>query len=383
VWWVYLCRRTYEPLDRQVRAPDQHRFRARIAPRQAQHAARLLTFWACSLLGACGGLGEPSSIMPAFDFVCDPLSGQTLGCGTGSSRVFSIRSANADGSDVRALTYSSATILAEPAISPDGQFIAFDCRGTQADVCAMRSDGTGFTKLTDDAAKDFLPAFSPDGNAIVFSSDRDGDFELYCLASSLVPDACGPTDQMIDGRPLRRLTDEPASDTDPAFSPDGSRIAFATNRDGNFEIYTMTLDGTELRRLTNNPADDFSPVWSPNGTAIAFVSTRDGNREIYVMRSDGTDETNVSRNRASDANPSFSPEGGLLAFDSDRDRDRVSGGTRCEPGSWCPQVYVMNVDGTAPRPVTSEVDGTGAHRVNADPVWMPDGLRIIFETTRF
>ncbi|HEX2052434.1 MAG TPA: hypothetical protein VHJ78_01735, partial [Actinomycetota bacterium] len=81
-----------------------------------------------------------------------------------------------------------------------------------------------------------------------------------------------------DGSNPQRITDATGVDSSPDWSPDGTKIAFNTNRDGNFEIYVMNADGSNPRRLTNNNAEDFSPDWSPDGRQIAFNSDRDGNR---------------------------------------------------------------------------------------------------------
>jgi WD40 repeat protein len=109
-------------------------------------------------------------------------------------------------------------------------------------------------------------------NRIAFVSNRDGNWHIY------VTNAGGVT----------RLTVNPEVDANPAWSPDGARIAFASNRAGNFEVYLMDADGSHPTRLTNTAADDYDPAWSPDGKKIAFTSERDGHPEVYVMEADGS-----------------------------------------------------------------------------------------------
>ena len=90
------------------------------------------------------------------------------------------------------------------------------------------------------------------------------------------------------------ITNHPADDGFPSWSPDGTRIAFASDREGNFDIYVMGSDGSGQVRLTSDPADDVFPAWSPDGTAIAFETERDGNTEVYVMGSDGSNPINLT-----------------------------------------------------------------------------------------
>jgi TolB protein len=92
-----------------------------------------------------------------------------------------------------------------------------------------------------------------------------------------------------DGSDPVKLTDNAARDNQPAWSPDGRRIAFTSNRDGNQEIYVMNADGSNEIRLTNDPADDAHPSWSPDGRRIAFHRTVLGHGQIHVMKADGTD----------------------------------------------------------------------------------------------
>ena len=158
--------------------------------------------------------------------------------------------------------------------------------------------------------------------------------------------------------PATRLTVHDAFDSGPDWSPDGRRIAFASDRDGSFEVYVMNADGSGVTRLTKNDAVDVSPTWSPDGRRIAFSSTRDGSFEIYVMNADGSGVTRLTVNDAYDVYPAWSPDGRHIAFDSDRDGNR--------------EIYVMNADGSGVTRLTDH----GAD--DFTPAWSPDGLRIAF-----
>jgi WD40 repeat protein len=112
-----------------------------------------------------------------------------------------------------------------------------------------------------------------------------------------------------DGSSPIRLTNNLALDYEPSFSPDGSKIAFASTRDGNFQIYVMNADGSNQINLSNNLASERHPSFSPDGSKIAFVSNRDGNNEIYVMNADGSNQIRLTDNPASD----FYPGWGVLS----------------------------------------------------------------------
>lgn len=198
------------------------------------------------------------------------------------------------------------------------------------------------------SADDYYPSWSPDGTRIVFFSDRDGNYEIYTMNP--------------DGSEQTRLTENPANDMRPCWSPNGRKILFVSERDGNEEIYIMNSDGSNETRLTKNPADDVRPCWSPDGLKIAFFSDRGGNQEIYIMNIDGSNQTRLTENPADNRYPSWSPDGSKIAFDSMRDGNR--------------DIYVMNKDGSNQTRLTDNPANDGV------PIWSPDGTRIAFYSDR-
>ncbi|MFC1712462.1 DUF5050 domain-containing protein [Candidatus Poribacteria bacterium] len=238
-----------------------------------------------------------------------------------------------DGDNQRRLTNDPGWYL-HPAWSPDGQRIVFthaDVKGGEwvqqsCEIYVMDADGSNQRNLTNSPGIDWSPAWSPDGQRIAFVSWRDGNSEIYVMGA--------------DGSNQRRLTNNPAVENEPDWSPDGERIVFRSMRDGKNEVYVMDADGTNQSNLTNNPASgDGWQKWSPDGERIAFTSNRDGNWEIYVMDADGSNQHSLTNHPADDWSPSWSPDGQKIVFTSYRDG----------PG----EIYVMDADGKNQRNLTN------------------------------
>jgi len=224
-----------------------------------------------------------------------------------------------DGSNQRRLTaeFTRCEIPdATMAWSPDGQWFSFlSCPDGMPDIYVVKPDGSDLTNLTHNLAADDNFHWSPDGRRIAFGSDRDGNKEIYIL------DVQAALQGKEDAN-LIRLTDNPAVDVPAGWSPDGTRLLFLSERDGNPDVYVMEADplagtgGSGQARLTTDPALDFYPAWSPTGQWIAFVSMRDGNHEVYVMAPDGSGQRNLTTSPATDARFWWSPDGAQIAVSS-------------------------------------------------------------------
>jgi Tol biopolymer transport system component len=174
--------------------------------------------------------------------------------------------------------------------SHNGEVVAFAVRqGDWQGIWTRNPDGVNELRIT--RTPDYSPIWSPDSSKLAFLSTRDGNPELYVMDA--------------DGSDQLRLTETDAPEYQVSWSPDGRRLLFVSERDGNPEIYVTDLDGFNQRRLTFNSARDDQPVWSPDGKRIAFVSYLDGDAEIYVMAADGSNQSRVTSNTAQDTSPSW------------------------------------------------------------------------------
>ncbi|HKQ79119.1 MAG TPA: hypothetical protein VJ810_35820 [Blastocatellia bacterium] len=222
-------------------------------------------------------------------------------------------------------------------------------------------------------------AFSQD--RLIYTTLRPGNWDIYLF------DGQG-------GEP-RRLTDDPALDYNPVFSPDGRWIVFCSERRGNPDLYAIDLkNGGQPRLLTDNDSMEDAPAFSPDGRRIAFVSTRDGNADIFVMPFDtdnpkaSSKAVNLTRSAGGDFNPAFSPDGRRIVFSSDRANLNVNAfeefRKRMEKGqnglfkhpTNLTSIYVMDADGKNVKRLT-QPDG-----VDGSPVWSADGTSVYFYSKR-
>ena len=198
----------------------------------------------------------------------------------------------------------------DPAFSPDGSKIAFArfISDRNFDLFVMNSDGTGERQITSTTASERFPSWSPDGKHLVYRKNvRNGKFDIWTLA-------LGPTGPGTAA--VNIVRDSPENDYDPEWSPDGTSIAFVSERFGvpNPEIMVANSDGTDVRRLTNNAVVDKQPSWLPDASAIVFTTLREGNPAIYRMRPDGTGQVRMIPGTVKDDYPAPSPDGSKIAF---------------------------------------------------------------------
>jgi Tol biopolymer transport system component len=238
------------------------------------------------------------------------LYSQYGGNGTGVGDT-TIELMNADGSEKRPLFHKEGTSAFDAVWSPAGDMIAF-CVGRyfraaglpSGQIALMKPDGTGYREIAEEGVNNGFPSWSPDGKRLVYKRGK----QLVILS-------------VAEGK-IVPLTEGAHYDNFPKWSPKGDVIMFTTDRDDDWELYTIRPDGTGLRRLTNSPGNDAHSVWSDDGEWVVFSSGRKGFKdemalydgvpqpygEIFAMRSDGSDVRQLTDNKWEDASPGWMPE---------------------------------------------------------------------------
>jgi TolB protein len=188
------------------------------------------------------------------------------------------------------------------------------------------------------------PAWSPDGRTIAFASKRSGTLDLYAMK--------------MDGSGTRRLTSTKDDDVQPDWSSDGERIVFTRGSPG--RLYVMGADRAGARRLMGGQAEETEPAWSPDGRWIAYVRRQPGTsiRELWLVRPDGSQPRRLTRLNGVAQAPAWSPDGRRVVFSADVGDGRFD-------------IYTVGVDGKGMRLVTSGED-------SFEPAWSPDGKTIAF-----
>jgi TolB protein len=218
------------------------------------------------------------------------------------------------------------------------------------DLVAFDVDGRNPEVLFHDAGVILLPAWRPDGRAVLFTRYVASRPELWSVD--------------VGTKRAQRILAVGSLTTGGVYSPDGRRIAFTATVNGNADVWVANADGSDPRRLTSDPGTDTSPTWSPDGRRIAFVSTRSGNPHLYLMAADGSDQRRLTFQGNYNQTPRWSPRGDLIAFTA-RDERKVF------------DVFTVAPDTGRIQRVTQDQG-----RTNEEPTWAPNGRLLAFTSDR-
>ena len=258
----------------------------------------------------------------------------------------------------------SQSYTASDEILPLSGEIAFSSdKDGDSEIYLMNADGTSLRQLTENEGVDYPSSWSPDGRKLAFISDRTGTSEIFVME--------------IDGSgSVIQLTDDSGRDFEPIWSPDGRKIALNSWRDGDSEIFVMDPDGTNLVQLTDNDVIETVSSWSPDSQKLAFSraskSIFNPDFEIFVMNADGGNAIQLTDNDTHDLFTAWSPDGQIIAFTS---WSEAASWVKIGPDTFHQpidsNIYLMNADGSNVRQLTYDNVSIGAS-------WSPDGQFIAF-----
>lgn len=273
--------------------------------------------------GCTGKSSIPYDYKQGFKIIfCSNMNGQ-----------YDLYSLDIDSNKLTQLT-NTATSDYHPSFSPDGTkivYVSFGENGDDEELFTMNSDGTNVIRITDNEFNEDDPLYNADATRIIYVSDRyKTDINnAYPVSGIYISDVDGSNEKIL------KDMDRASNGYDPCISPDGQHLLFSSSWSYDDEIYLMDIyGGSGIVNLTNSLGWDGRPAFSPDGTKIAFSSTRNStqdNADIYIMDSSGSNVLRLTDNDAYNTDPAFSPDGKFIVFYSDQDGDY--------------DIYMMGTDG--------------------------------------
>lgn len=197
-----------------------------------------------------------------------------------------------------AVTVHEGTNMAA-ALSPDGRTLIIDLQGS---LWTLPSSGGAAKRITEEYLDARQPAFAPDGKRVAFQGYAEGVWHIYVMNA--------------DGSGVRAVTSGPFDDREPSWSRDGNHIAFSSDRSGNYDVWDLDLGSNAVRQLTTDPANDYAPAYSPAGSAIAFVTERERGRGIWSVEANGTAERALVPAAGALSAPAWTPDGSKVIFNT-------------------------------------------------------------------
>ncbi|MBD3413934.1 MAG: DUF5050 domain-containing protein [Candidatus Aminicenantes bacterium] len=252
----------------------------------------------------------------------------------------------------------------------------------ETDIYIMLTDGSKIKRLTDHPGNDWEPDLSPDGQEVVFVSDRDSKSGIYTVN--------------VDGTGLKRLTTGSDSNYGPMWSPDGKKIAFVSDSSEGNQIFVMNADGSEVSQLTDNEINKQDPTWSPDGKKIAYVAFQEKTGyDIFIMTIDSRETKQLTDNSNFNLSPTWSPDGNSIAYES-WDMSVIEKETPflIFTATQSNKIFIIyqkddrGIENIKSSIWVVEASGQGQKKLTKDdsrnwsPSWSPNGQQIVFSSDR-
>ena len=217
-----------------------------------------------------------------------------------------------------------------------------------SNIILTNSKGKLLRKITEDNYSNLAPELSPDANKIVFYSNRDGDFDIYSVK--------------IDGTDLKNITNNNSQDYMPKWSYNGKKICYYSDETGDTDVYIINEDGTQNKQVVNNDAENYGAIWSYDDSKIFYVSNEGGNFDIYSIGIDGSKKIKLTSDEYFEESLSLSPDGSKILYSSGQIDNTVF------------EVFVLDLNNMETNQLTNNMS------YGRMPLWVQEGNKIIFSS---